>query len=433
MSVSFGITTVDEPLPITAAPGDIPAKLQRGLSCDDGQWRSRYPGVLAHQGRLVVVLPRFYAGASADHLDDAPLVFLGALCRVLREARRSVTDHDVWLEQAVIASDQAWQLLDQIEAALLLARDHAEHGPIRIHEAVASQRVPGAIRWSRTIARSVAVVSGGSVTMADPVQVRRRIDLQHPLTALHEAVCAEVHAVLGLGGDVAEPVVRRAARATLERYDRALFQDRHRIVADLIARYLGAAGLGGAREARQVHGVLANSFPMVWERMLKLVLGPERPPSLPGGSYRGPAGTAVSGGLRLIPDLVIDGRVDDQPVIVVLDAKDYAPGQTGHWPDTASIGKQLLYRYLLSDQYKPGQLGLAHIGNAFALPARLTGDHHACCAVHDLDGETGPAPFGRIVCVDVDFDRVARAYVRGQRDGELRRAIAVTVMRAMRA
>jgi hypothetical protein len=59
--------------------------------------------------------------------------------------------------------------------------------------------------------------------------------------------------------------------------------------------------------------------------------------------------------------------------------------------------------------------------------------HHACCAVHDVGGEQGPAPFGRIVCLDVDFERVDRAYVHGHPDAELRSATVATVMQAMHA
>src|SRR4051794_33219542 len=113
MPASWNVTVVGEPLPIELEPSDIPDRLRRGLKQDNGRWYSDYPGVLASQGRLLLILPRVYAG-KAEASDGVPLVFLGALCRMLRERRRSVVEHEMWLDEALVASPDAAQLLDQL-------------------------------------------------------------------------------------------------------------------------------------------------------------------------------------------------------------------------------------------------------------------------------------------------------------------------------
>jgi hypothetical protein len=174
-----------------------------------------------------------------------------------------------------------------------------------------------------------------------------------------------------------------------------------------------------------VTGIFALSFPLVWERMLFVALGSAELPQLPRGRYRRTDGREEQAtSFRL--DLLLDAEHRGQRVRVVLDAKDYQPGKL---PVHEAINKQILYRLLLARQ---SGLPLDRVGNAFLAPAVVErSDGVSVHAVHDLEGEMGQAEaVGRIIALEVDFARVASAYVRGRPDQHLRGTVVELVMGA---
>ena len=193
----------------------------------------------------------------------------------------------------------------------------------------------------------------------------------------------------------------------------------------------GSTRAEGRSRVRTPLGVFATNFPLVWERMLFVALGSTPNLDLPGGRYRRVPGGAMETSTSFRPDLILDDRWNGQPVRLVLDAKDYVEDEL---PKGEAVRKQILYRLLLSDRTKTGQLPLDRIGNGFLAPAQVA-EGLRVTAVHDIEGqEDAAAALGRIVCMDVDFTRVATAYARGRVDVGLRaEIIAATMSRQERA
>ena len=175
---------------------------------------------------------------------------------------------------------------------------------------------------------------------------------------------------------------------------------------------------------------MARKFENVWESMLVSALGPTLKRPLPKGRY-GPLVHPGSGhdngtasrppeGALLLTDLVLDDRQE----LFVLDAKDYAPG---HYPETESITKQILYRLMHSALFDPkSPYPLDKTCNAFLFPGCIpTPDGVFRLRRHQFEHDaTG---WGDIAGLAVDFDRVSRAFLNGRADASLREAVIESV------
>jgi hypothetical protein len=184
-----------------------------------------------------------------------------------------------------------------------------------------------------------------------------------------------------------------------------------------LRRYHASRADAGAR-SDPAAGCMATSFPHIWERMIDVALAPGMPFVLPKGRYEH-GGRSIAPGLHLLPDTVIreGGRV------LVLDAKDYAPGS---WPGTGAIAKQILYRLLLTRALGFTPDSLESVVNAFVRPAALAPAHPVEHLGHHLL-DRDPAGIGTIHGLAVDFETVAASYARGRPLPDLRRRIAAAL------
>jgi hypothetical protein len=128
--------------------------------------------------------------------------------------------------------------------------------------------------------------------------------------------------------------------------------------------------------------------------------------------------------MKLVTDLILA----DHDELFVLDAKDYAADS---YPETADITKQILYRVLHSDRFDPSARPLERTHSAFLFPALVdTPSSVRVRCVHLLDGHADApadrAGWGDIVCIDLDYERVARAFARGPDTG-LRGAVLAAI------
>jgi len=206
----------------------------------------------------------------------------------------------------------------------------------------------------------------------------------------------------------------------LNRREHALFADRHRTVARWLRQYWTATtGAPGARTSG-VTALWSPTFPLVWEEMLREVMG-GRPFGMPAGAYRLAAATRP--GLRLVPDFVVDAGGKR----LVVDAKHYG---IDHLPGADSLSKQLLYRWFASRESGHGDVALADLVSVFILPAVGRNVVADVLGAHELDGETEePHAFGRVWVLAADFETVAEAYSSGRKAPELVPALTLGVSR----
>lgn len=391
---------------------------------DDGV-RSLLPGVVSVGGQLVIVLPRCYA-----HADLAPgaalatvALFVSTLARYAHErtGQRAITDPLLQArDDALLAVGEPGDLVDGVEAALLLWRDYLANGRVVLGAARDHDQLPGRPLWERAMRQGDPVEGRAGVVFRELPRRSVRPDLRHELTELHETTCEEIGARFGLGpAPIGRAVGAREALERLERAERVCFADRPRRVVGLLRRYLASRTADGAG-ASDVRGLFARKYAYVWERMLQVALSHEgRGAGLRGRYLLADGGQA--GGLDLRPDVVLRTRLPDgRAALLVLDAKDY---DVDSLPGSADLGKQVLYRLLLSRLLDPAGLPLEAIGNAFLFPGVVPGDGVRLRGVHDLTGAPLPGHPARVVALDVDLEQVSEAYVAGRSIEHLRRAI----------
>lgn len=376
------------------------------LQHDGARCRVSAPGVFAIAGRPLVVLPRCFGAVvlTPSMGLQAALAMVRTLSTYQRRAKqRSV--HDAQPDFGLRSVGDSSDLLERLEAALLLDTDLRRHGPIRVARRQRHQQRPGRTDWPRTVRRSVHVATpDGNVTVADPWRVRHALDPRDPLTDLHVDSGQSASALLH--GDPPPPSrwPRRDALALLARREHELFQDRHRHVHALLRRFHSASGGRRGHRTQDVAALYASDFALIWEAMVAVALGADTRRRFT-GRYHRHDGTS-DGGLTLLPDSVVtlaDG-------LLVVDAKHYRPEKL---PATESLAKQLLYRWMLSEESGHGTVPLSRIRNVFALPAAIDAWVRRL-AVHRLDGELGDLGFGVVHVVELGFLPVSRAFVRGQ-------------------
>lgn len=244
--------------------------------------------------------------------------------------------------------------------------------------------------------------------------------------ALHHKTCVNIGLEFGFGNQgLATRIAPGEALAILERQRRACFADRHRQVAASLTTYYRSQLAREGKSGAPVQAIFARRFEYVWERMLQVALGHE---SILSGHFKGHyyrAGSRVGAGLDLRPDLLVRTRWQGENALMVLDAKDY---DYDSWPRSADIGKQILYRLLVSERLRKQGLALDAIGNAFLFPARNhEGSPVATVGCHELDVPS-LAALGRVVGLNLDFEAVARAYLASRVDGRLLKLVTKQVM-----
>ncbi len=421
------------PFPAPAALSAVPEALAAVVTVHaTGQWVATGPGLLLVRDRVWIVLPRAYgatppAGA-AENAERAALL-VSSLARYRHEtpAQRAVADDDGALRDPLVTVGEAADLVDQVEAALLLWADYQREGPLIPASPRVTTRHAGRALWPRTVREGAPLHGRGGVVFQQVFRSRVRPDPDHELALVHRGACAEVGARFGLGHVEVEALpTPREALQVVARQERSCFADRPRRLVALLRRYYAARAAAG-RGSDRVQALLARRFEYVWERMLQVALRHEGGAEELTGRYHLPGGAGSLAGLRLRPDLLTRARLHDgRQVLLVLDAKDYA---ADHWPSTPDLSKQILYRLLLSDRVRPGGLPLEAIGNAFLFPAVDPQRAVRVRGVHRLK-QAGGLQAGRpgwVAGLDVDLERVTRAYLAGRADEALRREVAEEV------
>jgi len=418
VSLAVPAGTAFEPWFEADAVADVDALHHDGTRC-----RVAAPGVFAIGGRPLVVLPRCFGAVTLSPTIrlQAALSMVQVLAAYQRRAKQRLV-HDTEPDLALRSVGNATDLLEHLEAALLLHADLKRHGPIRVARRLRHPQRPGRIDWPRTVRRSVHVATpDGNVTVANPWRARHALDPRDTLTDLH--VDSGQAAAALLRGDPPPPLrwTRRDALALLARREHELFQDRHRHVHTLLSRYHSARGGQRGPRTQDVSALYASDFALVWEAMVAVALGADTRQRFT-GRYHRVDGTSDPG-LTLLPDSVVTLPGG----LLVVDAKHYRPDRL---PATESLTKQMFYRWMLSSESGHGSVPMNRIRNVFALPAAFDGWVRPL-AMHRLEGEVGDTDFGMVHVVELGFLPTATAFVRGQVASALVRDLSAKTERAV--
>ena len=383
------------------------------------------PGFFSVQGKLAFVLPRPWRTRTEPGPDE-PLLTLRTLSRYAEHStQRAVTDQALSLSSGSL--DHSGNALLAVQNALMIWEDAKAHGPLWRSEFRKGPRELGRTQWSQTLTRSPTLPLRHTTIYPSPIRARHRLDAHSPLTLVHAQAVAEVRERLGAGPGPNHPIGRTKARQILDGYAQKVFSDRMRRVFPLLRRHFSPhRGFRRQATSHTAESLFARRFEYVWEAMLTVALGPALKPQTIRGQYRRPDPSQLNSlpGARLHPDLVVDlpdHRGD--PYRVVIDAKHYRPE---HPPGTESIAKQMVYRHLLSQEFRSDGPPAERIGNAFLLPEVLSGSTLArVLYTHDLHGEQhrGADSFGRIVVLGVNLVETQRAYLSRRPSTELRHIV----------
>jgi hypothetical protein len=363
-----------------------------------------WPGVYLTGGAIHIVLPRCYATAKPEVATTirAALTFIGVLRRYRDHPERRAVDESTGETSLAELGGFESDALAWLEVALLLERDATESGPLYVVQRSVSPRHQGRIHWHQTQQRGFHVVDGAEVMSSPLWRARTGINPDDELTQLHGSTIQSIRAVLGLGPGNIKPFGASDALSILNRREPTLFTDRHRRVARWLRQYWGSpSGRGDTHRVRS-SAIWSPAFPLVWEEMLRQVLHGRRMEP-PRGTYRLHGGTQA--GLRLIPDFTV--RQDG--VLWIVDAKHYA---ITAMPGTASLAKQLLYRWLSSIESGFGEHSLRAIRSLFVMPSVEFETPFTILGNHELAGDNDENHhFGQVWVIAVNFEHVARRYI----------------------
>lgn len=372
------------------------------------------PGVLCVDGELVVILPRAFADVAET--DERRWLALAAntfasLARYASRVQKSVVPAEVEAARRAVGGDLA--LADVVEAALLLHTDWLESGPLAMTSSLQSTKHGGRIAWGPTLRQHPPVTCVEGDVFPGLVRTRVGRDPLHPLARLHALACADAARFLGLPAHTSETVSGTEARSVLGVSAGRLFADRPRRVHALLDRFLLHSGGGQRGASESTRALFARKYDVVWEEMLREVLGSvDRIPL--GGSYA--LKDEKSQAVAFRTDILLRRPSPAGDLLLVVDAKDYDFAR-GELPPAHDVEKQILYRHLLSSNHLAGAPPPERIANVFAFPGPPAASPVRLVGRHDLFGEASkPYAFGRIVCVAVDLERVARAYAQGRTD-----------------
>lgn len=404
-------------------------------------WRATTPGIFALDGQAFIVLPRLYSNSlEANSFDLASSVFLNikALDRFAKEqARHSIGNLDN--ELFTISHGEPQSLFGYLEAALLLWQDFEKNGRLTLVSRTKSTVKPGRIVWPKTLREGRPVFANTGTVFSEIHRTSVRRDLADTFVQLHRKTCLGIGRLMGKKHAGDQTLIKwKEAFDTLGLYRNRCFTDRHRFVHGLLERYYRLRGRS-SEQTKSLNALFLKRFEYLWERILQVALGHNKRkiPSLRGSYYSNNLVNEnlnghKSQGLHLKPDILTFAPYDAD-IFLIFDAKDYDRDQ---WPGTADISKQILYRFLQSgDGGNSDGPSIEKIGSAFLFPARRGGVNcpFSIRGFHELDSleDRSLARLGRIIGLDVDYERVVQSYLSGRCDLTLLTEISKSVMSMM--
>lgn len=186
-------------------------------SVKDG-YRFNYVGVIAADGFLFPILPKYYMYAPEDPIPSESAV--ASLADVLDAIRKYFTSHPTQQDELTFSPAAAQQSLTQNQLGLyrFLLEDYAQNGPYTRSRRIQEFNGEGEIDWPRTIGQITPVMSDGSPVYMEIITSRRTYESSNFIARMQLAMLAEISTLIedtGLNTILNMPLVKNA-RETLE-------------------------------------------------------------------------------------------------------------------------------------------------------------------------------------------------------------------------
>lgn len=312
----------------------------------------------------------------------------------------------------------------KIEAFFSLLKDYNKNGLLLFQHRTNNLVPKGKINWRKTRQKGEEILQDDGILYLRNYYKNLRFNYQHPITLLHACAIQNVLEIFGLHNSlpfkfqvlVAFENNYAQIQNYLRLYEREMYSDRERKIFSILkSLYLDVNSFKQHYEAGDKL-FYAPKLDLIWEKMLKTILLDEYKEfqnKIPKGNYN--LNASIFSGLSPIPDIIIQHK----GYLMIIDAKNYHPDfdkQQG-MPASSDIGKQIMYKFLLSKELVHTQeYSLEQIINIFLLPADLSksGKTIKYLGKHSLDKNTNlDLSFGDIFCFQVDFETVKNDYLTG--------------------
>lgn len=378
---------------------------------------------------LLVSLPKaFLDEAALQRLQNDSAFRKGEVYRLIRlfEKVRKATPYKIEQSstsvtnyEAVAATDP---VLDSLEAALNLRRDFKRHGLYERKRPDTTQNdFAHPVNWKCTIEGAAPLIDRSGIFFPSTTHSKRARDNYNLIRLLQVGCLKDIFNLLGeqtwLGEAEGSRIsafirLRDIPVARMRRLTEGIYDDRGRRLVRLIQSYIGMYRLAPTHrlEAERMLA-FSTSFEIIWEHILRDVLGRQDPLSLSKGEWLSSAAPKRSGIAPRI-DLWLDK--DDSRIIV--DAKDYrilSGDVLRGSPDDHY--KQIIYRKLLPDNPQTLTNILAFPGYQQESLLQLRGCHRWRCIEES-----------EVFEVTVDYEKIMAHWMQESQvdvDGEIQQIL----------
>lgn len=350
----------------------------RALLAEDGMLRRSqagrlslgFVGVIIHEGRTLVSLPKIHTTASNT--------------QVHRYAMRAMRHYERWMPTHHEPSPYLNESLEKGRVSALaatdwLVRDYLEHGLLRRTDVAHEVGGQGVTNWRQTVEGITPVMSHGRPVYLETITRRTEDNNRNFATRLHRYLLERLSQDYGEILDLEavnldhEPVERLDALPSIEECEaRIAFEQRATYSQrglDLLAMMLATVSALEIETARGLSLYGTSSFHNVWEEACANAFGNQRDdwsPSLPKPVWTSATGRSAAAD-TFIPDLVVSLA---HSRLLIGDAKYYRPSMPpalGGVPGVNDVGKQIWYKQSLGSEAE--RRGYSRILNAFLFPS----------------------------------------------------------------
>lgn len=396
-----------------------------------GGYRFNYVGVLAIDGFLFPILPKYYTYEPKEHIPAKPAA--ASLIEVLTAIHKYLSSHPTKQDEITFSPADIQQPIVQNQLGLyrFLLEDYAQNGPYTNSRKIREFNGEGEIDWPRTIGQITPVMSNDSPAYMELITSRRTRESSNFIARIQLAMLTEISDFIestGLNGILHMPLVRNSHKNLDDVGDTAMlvrrlqqelsiqFETRKKLLLSNMLNYLRNYSPAD-RSSILAEGT--GSFDRVWEDICQQIFHHDERITLPKPMWEffpqlewnsssnltsqavndanadeakaaqendipGEGTTAEANSSTLIPDVINTAELNTQSSIYILDAKYYMPeykysdsenGQITGQPGIGDLIKQYFYMMALhqelplkEDKNATGPIGI--LGNAFILPSQ---------------------------------------------------------------
>lgn len=315
-----------------------------------------------------------------------------------------------------------------IELYFSLLYDYEENDILVFKEKHKNMSGNGNADWKTTLIRNNPIINDDNIVYDGVYYNNYRTNERHPITQLYLFTISEIYKKLHdntiipyYSYDFHKFKDIEYSLYMINKYRYNFFKDREVKVLDILESiYSMEAKLSNFTNNKKKL-IYVNKFDYIWEHMCKFSLKSQDKicnKLFKNGKYvlceKNEKGEEIiRRGHRPKGDVFIETEYEGENYLLILDAKNYSVyhDDYAHFPGTADIGKQFLYKYFLSKKYdEKNDYCLSQIVNAFIFPGILEEEstikyfaHHRFGNEFDYEKD--------ILCFCIDFYKMRDSYL----------------------